>query len=73
LKVKGVIKYPETVKESAELIAVLSPTQVSVEHVFSALKLIRTYQRAAMKQKLTDAILFLRANSLLYVLCTLDI
>jgi len=51
LKIQEAIKqYPEIVNEFAELVAVLSPTQVSVKPLFSALKLIRTYQRAAMKK-----------------------
>lgn len=63
LNVHDAIKqYPEIVKESALLAAALPPTQVSVERLFSALRLIRTDQRASMKEKLTEAILFLRAN-----------
>jgi len=51
LKIQEAIKqYPEIVNEFAELVAVLSPTQVSVKPLFSALKLIRMYQRAAMKK-----------------------
>jgi len=59
---EAIKQYPEIVKESAKLEAVLSPTQVNVERLFSALTLIKTYQRSAMKEKLTEAILFLRAN-----------
>ena len=45
LEVQEAIKrYPEIVKVSAELVATLSPTQVSVECLFSALRLIRTHQ-----------------------------
>jgi len=41
LEVEEAIKqYPEIVKESAELEATLSPTQVSVERLFSALRVI---------------------------------
>ena len=63
LNVNEAIKqYPAIVRESAMLAAALPPTQVSVERLFSALRLIRTDQRAAMKEKLTEAILFLRSN-----------
>ena len=63
LDVHAAIKqYPAIVRESALLAAALPPTQASVERLFSSLRLIRTDQRAAMKEKLTEAILFLRAN-----------
>ena len=59
---EAIKQYPEIVKESTLLTAALPPMQVNIECLFSALRLIRTDQRAAMKEKLTEAILFLRAN-----------
>ena len=56
---EAIKQYPAIVRESALLVAALPPTQVSVERLFSALRLIRTDQRAAMKEKLTETILFL--------------
>ena len=55
-------KYPDIIRKPALLVTALPPTQVSVERLFSALGLIKTDQRAAMKEKLTEASLFLRAN-----------
>ena len=59
---EAIKQYPAIERESALLAAALPPTQASVERLFSSLRLIRTDQRAAMKEKLTEAILFLRAN-----------
>ena len=51
LEVQEAIKqYPERVKESVELVAALFPKQVSVEGLFSALRLISASQRTAMKE-----------------------
>ena len=41
---------------------VLPSTQASAQRLFSSLRLTRTDQRPAMKEKLKEAILFLRAN-----------
>ncbi|KAM9307836.1 uncharacterized protein PAF06_011978 [Gastrophryne carolinensis] len=54
--------YPETVKDVARVVSALPPTQVSVERLFSALKIIRSDLRASMKEDLMEAILFLRTN-----------
>ena len=40
----------------------MPPTQVSVERLFSALKIIKFDLRASMKEDLIEAILFLRTN-----------
>ena len=55
--------YPEMVREVARVVTALPPTQVSVERLFSALKIIRSDLRTSMKEDLTEAILFLRTNS----------
>lgn len=54
--------YPDSVKEVARVVTALPPTQVSVERLFSALKLIKTDLRASLKEDAIDAILFLRTN-----------
>ena len=55
--------YPEMVRDVARVVTALPPTQVSVERLFSALKIIRSDLRTSMKGDLTEAILFLRTNS----------
>lgn len=52
---EAIKQYPDTVKDVAMLAVALPPTQVSVERLFSALRLIRTDQRASIKEKLTEA------------------
>ncbi|KAM4037493.1 uncharacterized protein ACNLHF_016084 [Anomaloglossus baeobatrachus] len=54
--------YPDIVRDVARVVTALPPTQVSVERLFSALKIIRSDLRASMKEDLTEAILFLRTN-----------
>ena len=41
-------------------VTALPPTQVSVERLFSALRIIKSDLRVAMKEDLIEAILFLR-------------
>ena len=54
--------YPEIVKDTARVVSSLPSTQVSVERLFSQLKLILRDNRSRMEARLTDAILFLRTN-----------
>lgn len=61
--IEAVKKYPLIVQDAAFCVTALPPTQVSVERLFSALKIIKTDLRASMKEDLIEAILFLRANS----------
>ena len=53
--------YPEIVQYPARRLTALPSTQVSVERLFSALKIVKSDLRANMKQDLLGAILFLRA------------
>ncbi|XP_073521308.1 protein MIS12 homolog isoform X1 [Phyllobates terribilis] len=55
--------YPEIVRDVARVVTALPPTQVSVERLFSSLKIIRSDLRSFMKEDLMEAILFLRRNS----------
>jgi hypothetical protein len=54
--------YPEIVKPAAMTVTAMPPTQVSVEQLFSALKIITSDIRASMKEDLAEAILFPRTN-----------
>ena len=47
---------------TAKIFSAMPVTQVSVERLFSSMKVILSDHRASMKQDLLDAILFLRAN-----------
>lgn len=55
-------QYPDIIKDAAMAVTALPPTQVSVERLFSALRIIKSDLRAAMKEDLIEAILFLRTN-----------
>ena len=61
---QAINKYPDIVKKVAYTVTALPPTQVSVERLFSALRIIRSDLRASMKEDLVEAILFLRTNYL---------
>ena len=52
--------YPEIIRKVATTVLALPPTQVSVERLFSVLKLIKSDLRASIKEDITAAILFLR-------------
>ncbi|XP_023228539.1 uncharacterized protein LOC111628913 [Centruroides sculpturatus] len=52
--------YPEIIRDAARSVTAMPPTQVSVERLFSALKIIKANLRASMKEDLIEAILFLR-------------
>ncbi|CAK8690141.1 unnamed protein product [Clavelina lepadiformis] len=54
--------YPDILQKVAYSVTALPPTQVSVERLFSALRIIRSDLRCSMKEDLTEAILFLRTN-----------
>ena len=56
--------YPQIVQKVAYTVPALPPTQVSVERLFSALRLTRSDLRASMKEDLIEAILFLRSSYL---------
>ena len=54
--------YPEIIRNVARTITAMPPTQVSVERLFSALRIIKSDLRASMKEDLTEAVLFLRTK-----------
>lgn len=54
--------YPEIVQPVARVVSCLPSTQVSVERMFSHLKLVLRDNRARMGNDLTEAIVFLRTN-----------
>ena len=55
--------YPIAIKEVARLLQAMPPTQVSVERLFSALKLQKSDLRNRIKADALDALLLLKANS----------
>ena len=55
-------RYPEILRGVCRIVAALPPTQVSVERLFSALRLILSHLRGNMKADVVEAILFLRTN-----------
>jgi hypothetical protein len=54
--------YPEIVKLAAMTVTAMPPTQVGVEQLFSALKIIKSDLRASMKEDLAETILFPRTS-----------
>ena len=54
--------YPECIKSAARVILAMPPTQVSVERLFSSLKILKSDRRNRLKADLLDAMLFLRSN-----------
>ena len=55
--------YPERVQHVTWVISALPVTQISVERLFSALKILLIDARSRLKADLVKAILFLRTNS----------
>jgi hypothetical protein len=56
--------YPEELKELALLLCTMPVTQVSVERLFSALKIFKRDERSRLKEDILNALLLLKANSL---------
>lgn len=54
--------YPEELKDVAPLLSAMPPTQVSVERLFSALRILKTDHKNRLGEKLLNAMLFLRSN-----------
>ena len=54
--------YPELIRKAAIAVTGLPPTQVSVERLFSALRIIKSDLRGNLKEDLIETILFLRSN-----------
>ena len=49
-------------RDVALLLTAIPPTQVSVERLFSALKILKSDRRNRLKDKMLNAMLLLRAN-----------
>ena len=60
--VDAIAQYPTILPKVSFTVTALPPTQVTVEQLFSALRIIRSDLRASMKEDLLEAILFLRTN-----------
>ena len=54
--------YPTVIQEAARLLRGMPPTQVSVERLFSALKLQKSDLRNRIKADVLDALLLLKSN-----------
>ena len=57
-------QYPDIMKPVAIVLSCLPTTQVSVEKIFSHLKLVLRENRARMAVDLSEAVVFLRKNKL---------
>ena len=55
-------KFPENLKKASRVASALPSTQVTVERLFSQLRLVLRDNRANMGARLADALLFLRSN-----------
>jgi len=55
------ISWPKVLQDVALLLLAMPVTQVSVERLFSALKLIKTDSRNRLKEDILDALLLLKA------------
>jgi len=58
----AISRYPSILQKVAYTVTALPSTQVSVERLFSALRIVRSDLRTSMKEDLLEAILFLRTN-----------
>ena len=54
--------YPDDLKDVAALLVTLPVTQVSVERLFSAMKLFKSDLRSRMKADALESLLILKAN-----------
>ena len=55
--------YPDPLKSTSMVMAALPATQVSVERLFSAMKLLLTDLRSRLKEDILEAMLLIRCNS----------
>ena len=62
--VNAIPLYPTILQNVSYAVAALSPTQVSVERLFSALRIITSDLRISMKEDLLEATSFFRTNGL---------
>ena len=58
----AISRYPAILQKVAYTVTALLSTQVSVERLISALRIIGSDLRTSMKEDLLEAILFLRTN-----------
>ena len=58
----AISRYPAILPKVPYTVTALPSTQVSVERLFSALRIVRSDLRTSMKEDLSEAILFLRTN-----------
>ncbi|XP_023224633.1 oocyte zinc finger protein XlCOF6-like [Centruroides sculpturatus] len=56
----AILHYPDIIQDTALNVTALPPAQVSVERLFSALKIIKSDLRASMNADLIESIFFLR-------------
>jgi hypothetical protein len=56
--------YPPLLRDVALVLLSLPPTQVSVERIFSMLKLLKSDLRTRLKEDILSTIIFLRANKI---------
>ena len=54
--------FPEIIQDAARLLRAMPPTQVSVERLFSALKIFKSDLRSRLNANCVDALLLLKAN-----------
>ena len=59
-------KYPPNVQPVSRIISCLPFTQVSVERLFSHLKLVLRENRVRMDNELTDVMVFMQTNKSVY-------
>ena len=59
---KAIPKFPEVVQAVAYTVTALPTTHVSVERLFSALRIVKSHLRSRMGNDLRDSILFFRTN-----------
>jgi hypothetical protein len=55
-------QFPEELKEVALLLVGMPPTQVSVERLFSSLRILKTDHRNRLGEGILNAMMFLRSN-----------
>ena len=55
-------KYPKILVDVSLALLALPPTQVSVERLFSALKILMSERRNKLKEDILKAMLFIRIN-----------
>ena len=62
-------KYPKILVDVSLALLALPPTQVSVERLFSALKILMSERRNKLKEDILKAMLFIRINKWIVCIC----